>query len=851
MAVILRDPLQCEQTPYELLGVGRDTNAKQIRSAFKLAVVRRRASPQQLQQAMKRLFDLRDRALTDALLYNSRAATDLGSDGARLKLAVRGETDRLWSQRLQEGFPDLPTMHNLAVLWYWWAVHETDRYSLLTEALAQHGVSIYRKTVKQGLLEDLAEAEGRDCKPSAGQDGCPDLDCPWRIDCSYESPSIDTLWSQAVAYWAPLLATHTFWCDHLNAEEGAAREARQDLEERLQAYLFDLRRRFEGASATRLANIVGDLEDQLPTELRGARLMARSALPLLGSGTEGVGVGRLLLEAVDQLQPVQRRVKRQQRLHATEELEQLQVYLTPHGHIAQLVVAKRWREALEQIEKLSGAEQNRPQVTRLAAEAHLGKGQQEAGLGNTEAALEAWKAALEYASDAALREKIETAVIQTCLERASILENRDPDRAIAILEQGDSLVSSRNLRTRLGALLFHQAVSTYNTVQERINRQGEVTSADVLELEQGLAALEWADALGFGRAADQLPTAREVLSDARGASEARKWSPWLKKANEAAGEDDWDTTIRYLRRALKEAGRDAPAFIEDNLATSLANRAIRKVNDLLGGGLDQVGVTKARRIAAQACEDLAEADRLKPGDSRIQTNRKQAEELRDQLTTAVDTPPWQTALQQANAAAGRDDWNGAVRHLRRAMDEAGHRPPASLKKNLAASLTNRAVSEVNRVMSRGLEKVGIGDAYRTIDKACDDLAEADRLDPLNPHVLTNKRQAEQLREQLEPLYDVFSSSARRPTGVTVRTRRSKRKSQQSPWMGVVSLVAGILALILILVAGTAMTGIASLVALVGVVAGLGGLIRKSGRGWAALGLVVSIAGVPLLNILLG
>ena len=55
-------------------------------------------------------------------------------------------------------------------------------------------------------------------------------------------------------------------------------------------------------------------------------------------------------------------------------------------------------------------------------------------------------------------------------------------------------------------------------------------------------------------------------------------------------------------------------------------------------------------------------------------------------------------------------------------------------------------------MERGIQSVGITAAYAAFDQACDDLAEADRLDPRNSHVLQAKKQAEQLRKRLKPLY---------------------------------------------------------------------------------------------------
>lgn len=52
----------------------------------------------------------------------------------------------------------------------------------------------------------------------------------------------------------------------------------------------------------------------------------------------------------------------------------------------------------------------------------------------------------------------------------------------------------------------------------------------------------------------------------------------VEKANEAAGRQDLDGAIEHLKAALKIVGRDAPEQLRKNLAASLANRGIGKIN---------------------------------------------------------------------------------------------------------------------------------------------------------------------------------------------------------------------------------------------------------------------------------
>lgn len=633
--MITRDPLQTEKTPYELLALDRRAGDEAVKRAFSRAIAAskgRRGDLRKLREARSTLFRPVQRALLDILLYDPKVVSRLSptyeTDGSFLGLGARQATAKAWTTHLRAHFPDLPTIHSLAVLWYWWATHEGERFAALAEALSESGVPARTVTTKRRLLQNISASEARTCRPGPGA-LCPDPDCRWHDECSYTCPPIDVIWRKAIAYWSVLIASHKFWTEQAGLSPSVAGEAREAMDNALREPLFKLRERFERASAPRLASLFRQLEIDLSTELQAAHDMIRAGASLLGPNADGVGCGRLLLKEVDQLEAVRRKVDA--RLRASGEnghLQGLKLGLTAYADVAQLLTRDRWDDALAQLEKLPQAEQDSAEVRRLNAKALIAKGHQEASVGDVSAALKSWHSALQVTDDHELREEATTAIVSSCLARAATLGKRQTDEAISILEEGRRLVTSRNLDLRLADLLCDQAVTIFNETQEKIKaRQGPPTASDIRALEKGLALLERAGPLGSDRARGQIATAQQVLEavkQARKPPQPPQWMEWVKKANDAAGRDDWDTAITYLRRVLSAAGTEAPATLKKNLATCLANRAIGQVNTAIKRGRLNLAILR------RAEKDLAEAGRLDPTSEHIWTNKSTVDTLLQQ-----------------------------------------------------------------------------------------------------------------------------------------------------------------------------------------------------------------------------
>jgi tetratricopeptide (TPR) repeat protein len=498
--------------------VDRGADAEAVKKAFAVAVSG--GNSQRALEARTTLLRPLDRGLVDAFLYDPAAVANLspswGSDGSALQLAARLRTSESWTEQMRSRFPDVPTMHCLAVLWFWWAVHESDRFLAMAEALDRGGSPAGVKTTKKTLLAAVAQVAGKDCE--AAGDDCSDSRCPWLRDCKAATPPLADLWTRTVAYWSALIATKSFWTDLLRFSGEDAKSATERVENDLRQRLATLKSRFGQAHASGLEGIVNRLEVSLEAELQTARSIARSASSILAQGSSGVGCGKLLLEELGLLETVQSQLAAQLTTTdpSSERLREIQSGLSPLGPIAALVERQRWDEALAQLKHLSAADRETSEAKRLQARAWMGKATQLATAGNMSGAMKAWKAAIEVAP-ADLKTEAAQVLVDACVSKASAMESQHPDEAIDLLEEAMKIVpGNRNLCLRLGALLMHRGIKVFNEVQTELNgRAGLPNQSDVAKLEVALKDLERAASLGDPQAAQQLEAARGILSTIR------------------------------------------------------------------------------------------------------------------------------------------------------------------------------------------------------------------------------------------------------------------------------------------------------------------------------------------------
>src|SRR5260221_4456034 len=128
----LKDPLQSEQTPYEILGLTRGASGTVVQKAFALGVGKGK-NVQKLIRANKVMQSPAERAVIDLFHYMPEWADRLTPSAILqpdiLDVARRGATAQAWEKQLKTGFPDPSAAHSLAVLWYWWAISAEEQRS--------------------------------------------------------------------------------------------------------------------------------------------------------------------------------------------------------------------------------------------------------------------------------------------------------------------------------------------------------------------------------------------------------------------------------------------------------------------------------------------------------------------------------------------------------------------------------------------------------------------------------------------------------------------------------------------------------------------------------------------------
>jgi hypothetical protein len=531
----MKDPLQKEQTPYELLGLTREATDRKIDAAFKLGLTRR-GNVQKLTVAKRTLQDPVERALLDIFHYYpevlSRLSPDPQGDGAALESSRRAVTAQAWEQGLKASFPDAGAAHSLGVLWYWWALAEEER-------LVQGGG---------------AGANGN------GSGAAPVF-------------PVDQMWERAIAYWAMLITSADFWAGLAKLPADVASQVQAILVNRLNQKFHDLSQSYRSRGAAEAARYQ-ELELALVTEIRTAKQVMKAGL---NTRRGKLACGPLLLRRFGLLDTVKRQIARGLEGNpASRNLLALREALSDYSSISVLLENNRPQAALSALEALPAAERQSAEAVCLRARALFDLGKQQASLNQLEEALCSWGQALETlrgaGGQAETEAKITSEVVSACCTRAASMQKRRRDDAVALLEKGLAVVADERIRLTLAELLTQRAIETINDAQKKEERNGAGSGKELrAAVKRGLDDLERAAALGDQRAAEQVEVARKMYAELT--SETRAV---MRQANEAAAREDWDKAIAILRGALKGASPSAQEKINKNLAVCIANRAINK-----------------------------------------------------------------------------------------------------------------------------------------------------------------------------------------------------------------------------------------------------------------------------------
>ncbi|HYF96016.1 MAG TPA: hypothetical protein VD969_27705 [Symbiobacteriaceae bacterium] len=527
----MKDPLQTEQTPYEILGVERSADRAHIERAFATALGRR-IPPNVAKNARDALLlHPAKRAWYDLLLYDDAALAQLTppplGDGGVLGRERRAATAQAWEQQLRRRFPDPGLVHSLAVFWYWWALFEEERLQTLIKALGGKPATgaVPGKSFRQAVLKAIRKAEGVTCNPDQGA-ACTKADCPWRQDCLSSAPPPKEMWERVIGYWA-MLTTGADFAHYAPELDNHDREAlRQQLTNSLRNTLIDLAGQYDsllGPSASSAAGRGGQswsdqyrtLESTLTAELESAQALLEVGMR---TSVGRVACGALVLTQMGLLDAARTKVEAALKSKPdSRTLQKLRDMLMPHSAVAVLVAQRKPEAALAAIRELSPEQQKSGEVLSLRAQAYQLLARQKAAMDRIKEALADWKTALADAVKAgktALAAEIRSEVSSTCHAKAAAMGDHHRDEAIRILEQARNLVQDERLTLSLAALLLRRGITTFVHAQEELERHRELTDAIMEAFSRGRIDLERARDLGSREATEQAGLARNFMIDA-------------------------------------------------------------------------------------------------------------------------------------------------------------------------------------------------------------------------------------------------------------------------------------------------------------------------------------------------
>ncbi|MFW6119007.1 MAG: hypothetical protein ACOC7S_01580 [Planctomycetota bacterium] len=590
----MRDPLQTEQTPYEVLGVEPGASGAEVDQAF-MAALSKGIPPNKAKSARDALRDPSRRAWYGMLEYDGEALAQFdGSvlkDPSVLEPVRRATTGKRWEKMLKRGFPALPMVHILGVFWYWWAKHEEERFAaILGAALKCNGLP--EEITKGALLRQVSRSEGMDCDP-ASSGGCDRTDCPWRQDCLSSAGPLMEMWEAVTAYWAMRASARDLWESFFGLSEQDVAELQERCVSSLRTELLNLAQRYDGLAARHdgsaglkaRADQYRALELRLKVEVKTARSLAEEAVRTKHGK---LACGTLMLQRMGMLDAARSQVETALgKRPSSKRLRRLRDMLSPYSVVAALLDQKKPQAALEAIDELPAKEQHSKEVRKLRARALHKLAMQRASLDRPKEALEAWRAALKATRGGELEKEIRKEIVTQCHAQAVRMQTTRPDGAIGILEEALELEEDDKLRAALGELLADRGISLFLEGQKKTDRMPPGVSSLVREANDAAGREDWDTAVECLRKAlsrQEPGQGKATGKSGEGLALCKKGIADLERAAEL-GSAKGKQQLEAGRSALESIGQDWRAIVEKNLATSLANRAVSKADragDLLG-----------------------------------------------------------------------------------------------------------------------------------------------------------------------------------------------------------------------------------------------------------------------------
>ncbi len=611
----MKDPLQPEETPYEILGLSRGASDREVVAAAKTAVAAVAsglASLNDVTRARKALQNPAERLVVDMLSYDPQVLQRLRpsplEDASLLEEARRGATGQAWEAQFRREFPSWELAHPLALLCYWWVLR------------------------RETNLESSVAAEG-----SAVE-------------------AVLQLWTRVIAYWCMALATPELWHRYAGRDSQLAGRVRDAIMGRIRARLEARAHASRAQDDVALAGRYDDLSVALEIELRAAQALRRSGIKL---AERLVGCGPIMLNLCGLSQRIGDAIAALPAEARSQEadLRFLRSALSPQASVEALLAENKPGQALTTIEGLPAAERVAPEVGRLRLRAFVMLGCDAAERGDVTEALDRWSEALEEVRARKLEvpEDLPEMIATAVRARAVRLRERRPDAAISVLDRALRLTENRDLQLMLADLLTQRGAQKFNQGRKAAE-SGESAGAGA-SMRSGLNDLERADGLGLASASTQLRSARKSLEQLTDPDTLPAGvAPLILQARQAGDREDWTQATRLLQQALALA-RSVPMSRQDGALFSPAQSLARLLGQLADAKTQSATAMQAHSISSpeqipqllhSARVDLEEALVLDPRNVSLRAQLEKLDELRtrmserfaeDGLDLAIAAPP--------------------------------------------------------------------------------------------------------------------------------------------------------------------------------------------------------------------
>jgi hypothetical protein len=695
----MRDPLQTEKSPYEVLGVSRGAQKGQIESAFMMAI--KKGVPQNVAKNARDMLVLHSerRLWHDLMEYDEKILAEvepeLLKDERRLSGAGRWGIAQALEQQLKGRFPHLGLVHSLGVLWYWWTLSEEQCFVQLVKEAGGNNELKREALDKHYLLKQVNRVRKISCDPRKA-DSCREAACSYRESCKRPAPELKEMWQRVSAYWGMLLSYPEFWGRNMGLGTAQAEVLKKELNSTVQNTLHECARRYEeclgsnGSQSARemLKEQYAGLVVAFSTELECAKALRAAGIR---ANNQPLSCGALMLAAMGLLETVRKQV--QQTLSKQPNnppLVRLGRMLSPYGTISLLLDQNKPERALAAIARMQEPEQTTSEVQALKVLGLHLVARQKVSVKNYAEAIQSWGLALRLPGPSSLKEEIQAELVMAIHARAVELQNSNLDNAIELLESAYALVSNEKLKATLAEFLKRRGIIRINRINNR--SEAQLSAHDSQLLDSGVEDLKRASSLGSKDATEQLQAAMNLVNNLRMDKKVRKL---LEKTATDSNAGNWDSAILSLEEAEKALGAQTPLYLKERLGNCYLNRGIKKINDAQEKATKETGITQTvLNNMESGLKDLEKSQKI--GNKNAAQNIVNAKNLIEITRPQVLPDDLALLAMQAVTASAAKEWSKAIVLLDKVIATRGRKTSQEIKKKLAHCLANRGIERINQ-----------------------------------------------------------------------------------------------------------------------------------------------------------